>query len=401
MDLITEIKTHVKIEDLVAKLLIERGGQTSKGFFVKSIYKEEKTPSMGIDVINNTFHCFATGKGGDVIQLYQDFYNTDTSTAVKELASLFGITAANYTQRQTVKKTFQETYAETKKKFKIDELPDDEQETFYKHYEETSKDFTDLVAFERALNPVKLQRLERNTEIFEEMYRYCKTNSSKGIYESYLIEKRKLHASKLEAFKLFHISDYYKVNNHLKKNFPLEDLQRSGLFSNKKEDGTGGNLIFFNHRLIIPYLHNGRIAYLRGRYADKDNNINPIDGQPKYKGLYNDALNVNSPKRFYNIDVIKTMLDSERLYIVEGELDAIAGECLGLNTIAIPGAGNTPVESKFKKLLKYDIYLVGDNDEAGKGMIDKLIKIFFGFNKAVTLKTIPNNSKDINEFIAA
>jgi DNA primase len=197
--------------------------------------------------------------------------------------------------------------------------------------------------------------------------------------------------------KIFFVIDYHKTNNHLKKSFDIGDLQRSGLF-NKKEDGSG-NLVFAFHRIIIPYIHNNEIIYMRGRYFDNENNASPKDQFSKYKGLYDDGMGLNKTKRFYNTDMLKKMLPGERLLIVEGELDAVAGETLGINTIAIPGATNIPDQAQFDRLMAFDITLCGDNDEAGQGLTNKLKKIFLDMGKTITIKHL--NKKDLNEFIAA
>jgi DNA primase len=138
---------------------------------------------------------------------------------------------------------------------------------------------------------------------------------------------------------------------------------------------------------------------MRGRYFDKDNNTKLPEGQSKYIGLGNDALNLNFTKRFFNSDILKKMLPGEHLLIVEGELDTIAGEVIGKNTIGIPGAQNIPDNEIFKKLLNYKITVCGDNDEAGGGMVDKIKDILLGLNKGFTIKRI--TYKDLNDLLAA
>lgn len=406
MDLIAEIKYRCRIDDLIFKLAIERGRKSTKGFFIKSIYKDEKTPSLQVNCIEDTYYCFSTGKGGDVIQFYQDFYRIEKSAAIKELAKIYGIENNLFTNQRSMPKP----PPEKKKLFELVSMallsaltPEErilfEQEfdkTFLREFEievtEHSKNqFND--SMEKILKPVRELRLNKNKEIYRELRNYCMKLEGDSPFYKYLVEKRKLDIRKLMAFKLFYIIDYWKVNNHLKKAFPEPDLRRAGLLSEK------GNLIFYNHRLIIPYLHHGEIVYMRGRYFDNKNETNPASGISKYIGLVNDALDCNRAKRFFNTDVLNNMLNGEKLLIVEGELDSIAGETLGFNTIAIPGANNIPAQNKFKKLLKYDITICGDNDEAGNGMADKLKNIFISLDKEIKIKTLP--SKDINDLLAA
>lgn len=415
--LIEKIKRDVRITDVVAHLRLEHGRNTSKGFFVKSIYKEENTPSMQINVKDDSYFCFATGnngtqKPGDQIQLYKDAKGIDTSTAVKELANIFGIatvhinnngaeslprSAKQIAVRDLIPKALQPSLTEEEALIFREGFDAAYEKNLVVEVTEAFKSAFDKKLAE-VLKPVKEKRLVMNKKIFQELYHYT-TNlaaSDKQFFE-YLVNRRKLDIRKVMAFKLIFITDYFKVNNHMKKAFPLADLQRSGLY-NKKEDGTG-NLIFFNHRIVIPYLFKNEIAYLRGRYFDKDGNSATPAGQSKYIGLANDGLNVNTARRFYNLDVLDKMLPGEHLLLVEGELDAIAGECLGKNTMGIPGAQNIPAAEKFKKLLEYQITLCGDDDEAGSGMISKLKEIFLSLNKKLIIKHIAH--KDLNDLLAA
>jgi DNA primase len=182
----------------------------------------------------------------------------------------------------------------------------------------------------------------------------------------------------------------------MKKTFNIKDLQRSGLF-NTKENGDG-NLIFYSHRIIIPYMWNWSIIYLRGRYFFEKFSKVPEDSKSgKYLGLKNDQLNLNSPRRFYNSDFFLTGISGEKLYLVEGEMDVIALESLRRNAIGIPGVGNMPDEKQMAKLLKYDIVIIGDDDEAGKTLISKLSNYFREHKKQIKLKKLP--TKDVNDFI--
>ena len=169
----------------------------------------------------------------------------------------------------------------------------------------------------------------------------------------------------------------------------MEELQKSGLFNAK------GNLIFFAHRIIIPYLHNGNITYLRGRYFDENGNTKT--DRSKYIGLGNDAIGINTSKRLFNIDVLKKMLPEERLYITEGEFDCIVMEGMGYNAVCIPGVGNMPSERILSKLDAYDIYLCLDTDTAGEGLATLLITYFSGRGKVITKVKLP--VKDVTDFV--
>jgi len=169
----------------------------------------------------------------------------------------------------------------------------------------------------------------------------------------------------IDKFKLFYIGDYFEVNNHLKKTFQMSELKASGVMNEN------GNLIFAKHRLIIPYLHNEEIVYLRARFFD---NGNPVTEGIKYIGLRNDALNVNTAKRLFNSDVLGKMAPSDQLYIVEGELDAILLDNSDVFAVAIPGAGNMPSDKWLHKMKQFRVNIMVDSDEAGKKLKERLIQ---------------------------
>ncbi len=377
MPVIDEIKNRISIEYLLSRMNLK----ANNSGFVSSIYREEKTPSMKIYFDNNSYYCFATSKGGDVINLYEDYYRTDRPTAVKELAQLAGISEANNApQREPMPPLSQK-----KEKTDLSEtLTDYEkslyEETFYK------RDYNSKNEAKRAaLRAVKLSRLVNNTEIFKEFLCYVQERGNKEALK-YLTKERGLELELIRRFKITAIDNYFEVNNHMRKKFDMELLQKSGLFNAK------GNLRFASHKIIIPYLWKNEPIYLRGRLFDND-----AENVSKYLGLGDDKLNLNCTKRFFNLDVTRTMFEGEKLFITEGEFDAIAVTQLGHNAIAIPGVGNMPKEEDFKKLIKFEIIICIDSDEAGNGLKVRLFEIFGKLHKNILIKTIP--TKDVNDFL--
>jgi DNA primase len=218
------------------------------------------------------------------------------------------------------------------------------------------------------------------------MFTYCLKYFGHDVpFYSYLSEGRKLSSKIIEEKELFYIGNYNQVNNHLKKVFDIGDLQRSGLYNEK------GNLIFYNHRLVIPYKYKNEMVYLRARC------IGEADGFSKYLGLINDELNLNTPKRFYNVDVIDKLFPGEHLYLVEGEFDAIMMEDLGYNAVGIPGVGNLPNDKWLRRLFPFKVILLPDNDDAGRKLELKL-RDFFN-NNFKTIYTKQLGAKDVTELV--
>ena len=377
MQLSDKIKEVVRIEDLADRL----GYPVQRNGFCFSIYKQEKTPSLKLYPATDSFYDFSSGEHGSVIDFYMGVYSVDFATAVKELGDLYGITygQSDRVRQKPVKAVRQSTE-------NIFECMSIDERILYEERAGISDE-------KQALIEVQKYRIERNSEIFEHLFLYCTERGWNAEAWKYLTDERMLGPRTVVFFKLFFIKNYFEVNNHLKKRYDMEDLRRAGLF-NLKEDGSG-NLIFYNHRLIIPYLHNKKIVYLRGRYFDSYNSTKTSSN--KYLGLRNDALGVNTPKRFYNIDALTGILPGEKVYITEGEFDAMLLEDLGCRAIAIPGVGNLPKAEKFKLLSKAEVVVCPDNDEAGRKMLDVIQKVFRDMGKEVYVKRF--NEKDVTDFV--
>lgn len=85
--MIEEIKNRIRIIDLANSY----GMKPDKNGFIKSIYKEEKTPSLKIYEKTNTFYDFSTQRGGDVINFYADLKRISVRDAINELSQASGI----------------------------------------------------------------------------------------------------------------------------------------------------------------------------------------------------------------------------------------------------------------------------------------------------------------------
>ena len=373
MSIIEQIKNSFTLFDLCNKAGLEIINHK-----VKSIYKTEKTPSLHIFPDGRSFKDFSSGIGGDVINFYEQLYNVDRKTAIKELAQFAGISNDEYQSNRQVNPKVNEAF---QSKDFLQALSDEEK-YFYEERAAISNE-------KQALDEVRLLRVHRNQVIFNELYDYCRRYESDYHFTNYLNIDRKLDWETIAKFKLFYIGNYFEVNNHLRKQFDVNDLRRAGIVNEK------GNLIFAKHRIIIPYITNGQIIYLRGRFFDQE--FNTKCSGTKYIGLKNDALGVNTAKRLFNLSTLKTIWYFERVFIVEGEFDAMILEQNGFNSIAIPGVGNLP-EKQLKKLLDYDINICVDNDDAGKTLENNLTTFFHKFNKTVTIKSLPDKIKDITDF---
>ena len=374
-DRIEFIKSRISMQMLCGKLGID----VNRNGFAHSVYKQERTPSMKVRFNTNRFKCYATDQGGDVIELYKAYAGCDLKTAIDFLYNMAG--GGNVTpERRELPATVKHNT------FNIYEYLTDEDREYYD--ERMGMDADPRLVI-RAIQAVRLRSI--NIPILHDFLMYCLDKFQLSSRGAEYLRSRGFTDHTIRRFRLCAITDYKGVSDYLKKRHKMEDLQRSGLF-NKKEDGSG-NLIFFKHRIVIPYFFNNQPVYIRCRYFDEEGNPNG-EGM-KYLGLRDDGLRVNAEPRFFNLDVLKSMIKGEKLYITEGEFDAIAIEQMGYNAVGVPGSGNMPED--MSKLKDYKIILCLDNDTAGQGLKDKLLERFTLQGNQVAVKLLP--TKDVNELL--
>lgn len=82
---IQAIREHTPIEEIVGEYvqLKPAGADSLKGL---SPFKEEKTPSFHVRPNHGYFHCFSTGKGGDVFSFLMEMEHLTFPEAVEACA---------------------------------------------------------------------------------------------------------------------------------------------------------------------------------------------------------------------------------------------------------------------------------------------------------------------------
>jgi DNA primase len=83
------IKERLSIADVVGQYVeLKRAGKYLKG---KSPFTNERTPSFYVTPDKGLYHCFSTGKGGDVFTFVQEMEGVDFKGALKILAERAGV----------------------------------------------------------------------------------------------------------------------------------------------------------------------------------------------------------------------------------------------------------------------------------------------------------------------
>ena len=359
------------------QLAVEFGLNPTKNNFIFSIYKNESNRSLKLYPETNSFYCFSTGSWGDVIDFYADYKRIEIKTAIKELAKDAGIDTSNdcrVIDRQH----------KVKKDYKVKEITVfGKEKEFYEELAgifEFSQGLTRRCAEAEALNEVMKRRKEQQKLIFQSLEKYCFGMDEQTL--SYLLSpSRGLKPEMIKKFRLFSIKNSKRTLQYLYDCFSPEDIIISGLLSKS------GKFIFHYHRLIIPYIEQGEIVYVRGRTVNGKN--------PDFKYISLNNVSGSLPlKRFYNIDTLKTLEPGEPLIICEGEFDTMMIEQAGGKAIGIPGVTNIP-EKELKQLSDYNLYLAFDNDAAGRNAMDKAAKMLGRPVKTIRFK----NYKDVSELL--
>lgn len=89
MSQVEQIKERLNIVDVVSQYIkLQRAGKNYKGL---SPFNKEKTPSFYVSTDRGLYHCFSSGKGGDIFTFVQEMEGVDFQGALKILAEKAGV----------------------------------------------------------------------------------------------------------------------------------------------------------------------------------------------------------------------------------------------------------------------------------------------------------------------
>ena len=320
-----QLRAKIPILELAERLGLEIRRKQARCYNTQAHAHGDKKPSLGFDTKTNRYKCFACGVGGSVIDLYMAIKGVDFNTAIEDLnqGKLGG-------------------------KFEYKPLPPPPPKKIAGEY----------------------------SEIYERLELFCGGRDKEAT--DYLTGKtRGLSEATLDKFGVFSIKDYQKTNQYLKDSFTAETLKQSGIVNDKC------NLIFYRHKIIIPFYNNGKAVFLHGRNLD--------GAHPKYLNL----VGINKP--IFNLETLTKLNNGDRVFICEGVFDAMRLEQEGYNAVAILGVTDFRPE-EVELFRPYEVILALDNDEAGLKMSDEIAKLFILKGKSVKQKILPEGIKDITDY---
>ena len=326
--LIDEIKTRVKVSDIVSKKV--KLAAKGKEFIGLSPFSNEKTPSFTVSDEKGFYHCFSSGEHGSVFDFVMKTENLSFKEAVKKLASYAGI--------------------------KIEE-------SAYKK--------EDVIVQNKIKNLKDILKIS-STWYHHNLKRELKTNK----YLQEIFKKRNFNETIINNFCLGYAPKKNDtIYNYLKsKNFSSKDILDSGLIiisskNNEKFDR-------FNNRIIFPiYDYFSNVVGFGGK-ALSENQI----------GKY-----VNSPTTdvFKKGDLLfgwqqckNNPIQKNELYIVEGYTDVISMHNAGFkNTVAPLGTAISIKQIIYSWRISKEPTLCMDGDEAGQKASKRIPELIFPYLK--------------------
>ncbi|MCF7911599.1 MAG: toprim domain-containing protein [Candidatus Cloacimonetes bacterium] len=347
------IKQQVRLADILRDYGIELNRNVDKQM-VCCPFHEDKTPSMSIDTQRNMFKCFGCGAGGSVLDFVRLQENCSLNEAAKILGDkyLSGLPGELLNYRSGNREVLQESKGgrveESRRRLGEGVGGRKEEETGDEETKGRRGEGGRGRQIQYAVN-------DDDMRIYKRLYTICGL-SEEG--RKYLVDERGFNAELIKKSRIGSIDNIAKVECLLKSEFSDEQLDHAGLLYYKK------NLIFFDKGLLIFYWLGDEIVYVNQRKY------------PGYKGQkYNSLL--GKAKHFYCLNP-----DSDKLTVVEGEIDALAYNMITGDdkVIACCGVGNARADKLdnylgqmgYARRRKYRFLL--DSDKAGRKAVDALVK---------------------------
>lgn len=339
-EILEEVRMQNDIVDVISEYLPLKQKGTS--YFGLCPFHNEKTPSFSVNSERQFYYCFGCGAAGNVYTFVMQMENDTFPEAVRRLADRANITLPEPQYTQQAKEQEQQR-----------------QRLFLLH-KQAGRFF------------------------------YEKLQESVGEEARTYLQKRQMH---LNIQKKFGIGYAPKGQNELyqhlqKKGFSQEELQKSGLFLEKKD--AKGYFDRFHHRLMFPIFDiQGRVIGFGGRILSS--------GEPKYLNSP-ETLLFNKSKNLYGLNFAKNTRKRE-IILVEGYMDMISLYQAGFKNVAA-SLGTAFNQEHAKVLKKYadSVILLYDSDDAGTMAAQRAIPILVQNGFHVKVLQVPNG-KDPDEFI--
>ncbi len=305
----------------------------------------EGNPSLSVDLARGLFHCFSRDEGGDVVRFYELMHGVSFARAVRELAAELGIAPKSRARL-------------TQPPLRLRAAPDAEINN-----EEVAPEPPDA---------------ELTARICTEFVRLCgqeDQSEGRGYLHRRGIDERTI---KRAGVVYFPRRAYNRIARGMTARFALSDLQRSGLFNSRE------HLTFYRHRLLFPFLHDGRAIYLQARTTAPG-------VEPRWHNMR------GAVPTLYNAHALDGLPRGEIVYLVEGFTDTLTLAAHGFAAIGLVGAGGLR-EEWLPALDGFRVVGVLDPDAAGRRATARYAEMFSQRSQQLTHVALPS---DVNDFFRA
>jgi hypothetical protein len=157
--------------------------------------------------------------------------------------------------------------------------------------------------------------------------------------------------------------------------FPLETLRRSGLFNRR------AHLTFYRHRLLFPFVVEGRAAYLQARTT-------AAGVEPRWHNMRGGV------PALYNSDSLSRLPSSTVVYLVEGFTDTLTLITHGFNAVGLVGAAGLKDEW-LAPLARFRVVAALDPDAAGRRAAERYEELFAARGLRLARVALPS---DVNDY---
>jgi DNA primase len=294
------------------------------------------SPSLSVDLDRGLFHCFSRDEGGDCIRFYELMHGVGFVRAVKEMASELGLDA---------------------------ERPEPSLLT---------PAAPDAEPGEPQDEPLGVDRLSTICEAFLAACRVEDQAEGRNYLARRGIDERSMRRLGVTYFPR---RSYRRIMRHMLEEFPLEELQQSGLFNHQ------AHLTFYRHRLLFPFYLEGRALYLQARTTASG-------VEPRWHNMR------GSVPSLYNVDALESLISREVVYLVEGFTDTLTLLTHGYAAVGLVGAGGLK-EEWLAALGRFRVVAALDPDLAGERAVARYQEMFAARGLRLFHLNLPS---DVNEF---
>jgi DNA primase len=298
---IERIKEKLSILEVVSPYVkLTQSGGSFKGL---SPFVSEKTPSFFVSPDKGLYHCFSSGKGGDMFTFIQEIEGVDFRGALKILADKSGVTLST------------------------------------KGEGDTQSERSEL-----------LDLLEKACQLFE-------ANLQRNPDVQNYVLSRGIENSMRSHFRIGYAPPSFDFITSALGSYGVDILFKAGLV--RKKD-TGKMYDYFRDRVMFPLFDaQGTIVGFSGRAFGKDTT-------PKYLNSPESPL-YDKSSLLYGLDRGKQSIRNlDCVILVEGQVDLVLSHQIGFtNTVAVSGTGLTEKHLKSIKYLTSNIIIAFDADKAG------------------------------------